>query len=122
MVVAARLRRLVSVGAGVARCEGGGDGVEAMALAVVVEAASVGRIGDIGGAGGAGKTEVGESGRVSDSAGSVSSTMVSCVDDRWRDDGIADGGVAGVSGIVGLVRGERRSSLSSSVPRSSSAS
>jgi hypothetical protein len=82
MGVAARLMRLVSVGAGVAMCGGGGDGVEAM-----VAAARAGRISDIGGAGGAGKTDVGEPGKVSDRAGGVSNTMVSCVDDRWRDDG-----------------------------------
>jgi hypothetical protein len=117
MVVAARLMRLVSVGVGIAMCEGGGDGVEA-----IVKAVCAGRIGDIGSAGGAGKTDVGEPGKVSDRAGGVSNTMVSCVDDRWRDDGIADSGVASLSGTAGLERGERRSSLSSSIPRSSSAS
>jgi hypothetical protein len=70
MVVAAHLLRLVSVGAGIARCEGRGDGVEAervMAHAVMAEAARAGRIGDINSAGGAGETVVGESGRVSNS-------------------------------------------------------
>ncbi len=122
MVVVARLLRLVSVGAGVARFEGGGDGVEAITHAAMAEAAHAGRISDIGGAGGAGETIVGESGRVSDIAGSVSSTMASCVDDSGRDDSIADGGVAGVSGVARLERGERRSSLSSSGSCSSSAS
>ncbi len=99
---------------GVAMCEGGGDGVEA-----IVEAVRAGRIGDIGSAGGAGKTDVGEPGKVSDRAGGVSNTMVSCVDDRWRDDGVADSDIASLSGTAGLERGERRSSLS---PRSNSAS
>ncbi len=89
-----------------------------------MEAARAGRIGDIGGAGVAGTTDVGESGKDSHKAGGVSNTMVSCVDERWGDDGVADGGVAVVSGVAGLERGERRSSLSfsSSIPRSSSAS
>ncbi len=66
---------------------------------------------DIGGAGGASETVVGESGRVSDSTGGVSSIIASYVDNSGRDDGIA-----------GLERGERRSSLSSSGPSSGSVS
>jgi hypothetical protein len=80
MVVAAHSLRLVSVGPGIARCEGGGDGVEAMAHAAMAEAARAGRIGDIGGAGGATETVEGESGRVSDSAGSVAGSVSS----TWR--------------------------------------
>jgi hypothetical protein len=89
-----------------------------------VEAARAGKISDIGGAGGAGMSDVGESGKDSNKAGGFSNTMVLCVDERWGDDGVADGGVAGMSCVAGLERGESRSSLSfsSSIPRSSSAS
>jgi hypothetical protein len=68
----------------------------------MVESARAGKIGDIGGAGGAGMADVGESGKDSHKAGGVSNAMVSCVDKRWGDDGVADGGVAGVSGVAGL--------------------
>jgi hypothetical protein len=90
----------------------------------MVESTRAGTIGDNGGTGGAGMADVGESSKDSLKAGGVSNAMVSCVDERWGGDGIADGGVAGGSGVAGLERGERRSSLSfsSSIPRSSSAS
>jgi hypothetical protein len=89
-----------------------------------MESARAGAIGDNGGTGGAGIADVGESSKDSHKAGGVSNAVVSCVNERWGGGDVADGGVAGGTGVAGLERGERRSSLSfsSSIPRRSSAS
>ncbi len=80
-------------------------------------------IGDNGGTDGAGIAEVGESSKDSHRAGGVMNVVVSCVNERWRggdvaDGGVDEGGVAGSTGVAGLERGKRRSSLSfsSSIP------